>query len=212
MTKKIRALILSCTTILLCVTVAVAGTFALFTDSASIRNHLKAGTLDIELNRILLTGETLAADGTVSTVNNTEEVAFTEGTSRTVFDTENSVVVPGSFFEATMEIVNNGNVAFGYWIEVVPASGTTADDLLSQLTFTVTPLSGTPVSETIDADGKLSLGSETSHVATVSATTENTTFKVKVSFENSTTKGENDKAKGQELDFDLIVYAVQATA
>ena len=45
--RRKRALLISCSVILLCVSIIVGMTYALFTDSVSVNTHLQAGNLDI---------------------------------------------------------------------------------------------------------------------------------------------------------------------
>ena len=51
-TSRKRTLLVSCAVILLCMTVIIGMTWALFTDTHTVKNHLKAGDLDITLERI----------------------------------------------------------------------------------------------------------------------------------------------------------------
>lgn len=52
--KKLRALLSAALTIMLSVSIGVAGTYALFSDSAEVTNHLQAGTLELGLTRTKL--------------------------------------------------------------------------------------------------------------------------------------------------------------
>ena len=49
--NKRRAMLVSCAVILLCMAIIGGMTFALFTDRATISNHLQAGDLQITLKR-----------------------------------------------------------------------------------------------------------------------------------------------------------------
>ena len=124
-TNRKRALIVSAAIILLCMTIIVGMTFALFTDTRRVTNHLKAGDLQITLKRIELTKTTLDDSGylvTLPTDTNVKE--FTDPTDENVFGLtmENGAVtekiVPGSKFVATMQIENNSDVAFKYWARI----------------------------------------------------------------------------------------------
>ena len=48
-TNRKRALLVSASVILLCMTIIVGMTWALFTDTATVENHLQAGDLNITL-------------------------------------------------------------------------------------------------------------------------------------------------------------------
>lgn len=52
--KKLRALLSAALTIMLSVSIGVAGTYALFSDSVEVTNHLQAGTLELGLTRTKL--------------------------------------------------------------------------------------------------------------------------------------------------------------
>ena len=51
MTKRKRSVLLSILTLVLCLSVVAAGTYALFTDDVTFEEHLNAGSLDITLIR-----------------------------------------------------------------------------------------------------------------------------------------------------------------
>ena len=53
-TNRKRALLVSASVILLCMTIIVGMTWALFTDTQKVNNHLQAGDLSITLKRIPL--------------------------------------------------------------------------------------------------------------------------------------------------------------
>ena len=53
-TKTLTKLLMASLTLMLSVSVAVAGTFALFSDKTNVTNHLSAGTLKIGLERVEL--------------------------------------------------------------------------------------------------------------------------------------------------------------
>ena len=63
MKNKIKILFISYAVILLCTCFIVTGTYALFTDSAKVTNHLKAGNLDIRLERVNLEYQVLNEEG-----------------------------------------------------------------------------------------------------------------------------------------------------
>ena len=68
---------------------------------------------------------------------NPEDVDFSGPTNRNVFDlSDGDKIVPGCKYIATLEVVNNTDVAFAYWIEIVP-TGDVDIALANQLEITV---------------------------------------------------------------------------
>ena len=65
MSKKSRTLLLSMVTACLCLVLIVVATYALFSDTVSVNNHLKAGKLEVGLERIGYTTCTLDDNGTL---------------------------------------------------------------------------------------------------------------------------------------------------
>jgi predicted ribosomally synthesized peptide with SipW-like signal peptide len=112
-------------------TVIIGMTWALFTDTQSVKNHLKAGDLKITLERTELVKKTLTLTGYLEETKVQDEtkdkpVQFTNPSDKNVFgldiDANDEVIekiVPGSKFAAKMKITNKSDVAFGYWIEIV---------------------------------------------------------------------------------------------
>ena len=215
-TNRKRTLLVSGAVILLCMSIIVGTTWALFTDTQKVTNHLKAGDLTATLTRIALTKKTLDDDGYLveTEVQKTTDAAvdFTNPTTKNVFDIgTDEKIVPGSKFVATMQIENNSDVAFGYWIEVVCTDKTNGEVLAKQLKISV------DANEKYFADGDLRVGSKDAFVGVIEKG-DNATFTVTVEFEdkgfefNETTRelsSVNNDAAGQNLTFDLVVYAIQ---
>lgn len=220
-TNRKRSLLVSGAVILLAMTIIVGMTWALFTDTQKVSNHLQAGDLSITLNRTELTKTTLNESGyLVELPKDTTVVNFSNPTDKNVFglttDKDGNVtekIVPGSKFVANMEIENNSDVAFGYWIEIVCTDKTNGADLAKQLKVTVN--TGEDAVSTVN-DG-LKIGSDKNYID-VLAIGEDGTFTVTVefedvgySFENGVLGSLNDAAEREDLKFDLVVYAVQVT-
>ena len=240
-TNRKRALLFSGSVILLCLTIVVGMTWALFTDTQKVNHLMKAGDLDITLKRVALTKTTIGEYGyldrdveiqklTDDPVDFTNTVA---NNGRNVFAmADNEVLVPGSEFTATMRIENHSDVAFGYWIEIVCSDATKASKLAEQVEVTIT------LSKDSDGDGNpdtfnkkvgegLKIGKADDLISTVGAIKDaNTandinsdTFTVNVLFKdlgytfdaNDGLSSPNDDAMGQTIDFDLVVYAIQVT-
>ena len=211
-TNRKRALLVSASVILLCMTIIVGMTWALFTDTQKVTNHLQAGDLSITLKRTELTKTTLNAQGKlVTSAPDTTTKNFSNPTDENVFGiVEGEKIVPGTKYVAKMQIENNSDVAFGYWVEIVCTDKTNGADLAKQLKVTVN--TGTDASASVN-DG-LTVGSSSNYVGEliIGATAEFTvTVEFLDSFVAENNIDHNDLAQGENLSFDLVVHAVQAT-
>lgn len=223
-TNRKRALLVSASVILLCMTIIVGMTWALFTDTVTVENHLQAGDLNITLERTKL--ETYSIDATTgylaSTTNN-DVVNFSNPTGKNVFDlTTGSKIVPCSSYTATMKISNNtavgsGNaqnsdVAYDYWIEIkLDVSGLTTEEIEAlkldeQLKITVSSEELAEPKAALLSEG-LTVGSSSAPIGTLTLG-DTDEFTVKMEFVDGSN---NNAAKTQKLTFDLIVHAVQRT-
>lgn len=211
-TLRTRALLVSSAVILLAMTLIIGVTWALFTDTQKVSNHLQAGNLSITLERIELTKKTLNLDGyLVDLPVDTSIVDFSNPTAANVFGIgEKEKIVPGSTFTAKMDISNNSDVAFGYWIEIVCEDQEAGANLAKQLRVTVN--TGTDTSAIVNQG--LIVKGENGYVGEV-AVGKHAEFTVTVEFLDSFVEENkiesNDFAKGETLAFDLVVHAVQAT-
>ena len=211
-TNRKRALLISSSVILLCMTIIVGMTWALFTDTQKVSNHLQAGDLSITLKRTELTKTTLNAQGKlVTSAPDTTTKNFSNPTDENVFGiVEGEKVVPGTKYVAKLQIENHSDVAFGYWIEIVCTDKTNGADLAKQLKVTVN--TGADASASVN-DG-LTVGSSSNYVGEliIGATAEFTvTVEFLDSFVAENNIDHNDLAQGENLSFDLVVHAVQAT-
>ena len=208
MTKRKRSVLLSFTTMMLCLALVVGGSYALFSDQVALTTHLKAGTLDITLERTNLVTKALdRKTGFLTNAESDELVNFSRPNDRNVFDIESTdKIVPGCHYTATMKITNNTDVAFAYWVQVInKATGEITPALAEQLKVTVTAKDGTVIEGTV-IDG-LQVGSATDPI-NVLAIGDYESFDVSLEFldlEN------NNLAKNQSLNFDIVVHAVQVT-
>lgn len=220
--RKRSAILVSCLVILLCMSIIGGVTWALFSDSEKITdNHLRAGELDITLERTKLTKTYLdpATGYLVEADPDTTTKDFTNNNKENVFDVAvadqngegGELIAPGCTFVADLKLTNNSDVAFKYWVEI-ELSEDADPDLAKQLKIVVT-VDGKDYEV---ENGKLIAGSEGSPLATL-AKTKSGTFTVSVEFLDSFDANNgfdyyyNDDAQGDALDFDLVVYAVQAT-
>ena len=97
-------------TILICVALIAVGSYALFSDTTRVTNHLQAGDLDIKLWRIDLAGKGLDDKGFMTDVKDTLDKDFTSTTTDNIFNLDNTkYVVPTSKYVAEMMIARNQN-------------------------------------------------------------------------------------------------------
>lgn len=237
-TNRKRSLIISSSVILLCMVIVVGMTWALFTDTQNVTNHLKAGDLKITLKRTELTKKTLDTSGYLVETQvqkaTDDPVTFTNPTDKNVFGLtmENGEVtekiVPGSKFVATMQIENHSDVAFKYWARIDCKDEDVKKRLAEQLIVVVyTDKNGDGVIDTegddaeknegIVADG-LKIGDDTKYIGLLEkADKENFIISVEFddkgyTYKNGVLTSANDAAQNQDVEFDLVVYAVQVTA
>lgn len=236
-TNRKRALLVSGSVILLCMTIIVGMTWALFTDTETVFNHLVAGDLQITLKRVELTKTTLDEHGFLVTSNpDASVIDFSDPANgdKNVFglktDGNGSVtekIVPGSKFVAKMQIENNSDVAFGYWVKIVCKDQSATKELAKQLKVKVyTDKNGDGIIDTSSegdestiANG-LTVGDHlNSNYIGVLGIGDVENFIVSVEFNdlgydydtNGVLTSGNDEAQGKATEFDLVVYAIQVT-
>ena len=204
MIKKRRIVLMSLVTFMLCLALVAGGTYALFSDQVTLTTHLKAGTLDITLERTNLVARTLNSEtGFLGYVSNSEIVDFSKPTDRNVFDIDyTDKIVPGCAYHATLKLTNNTDVAFMYWVEIVNRADKDLA-LADQLKVSVKVGEGEKTSEIL-SDG-LNVGSQAKPIG-ILAKSEAESFVVSLEFLDLAV---NNAAKNQSLDFDVIVHAVQ---
>ena len=221
MTKRKRSLLLSAMTLMLCLALVAGGTYALFTDSETLRTHLVAGDLDITLKRVGLESKALGEGGFLysSGVDDTV-VDYTNGKNRhiNVFGIDDkTLIVPCSSYIATMEITNDeSDVAFGYWVEIYqtndPDNPNKISDaeLLSQIEVKIEAANGKVITKRL-SEG-LNLGDE-DHPIAIIPTGGMDNFKVTLTFVDDRVDSNiiNNHAMNNNAYFDVIVHAVQVT-
>lgn len=207
--NKTKILLLSCALVVCILALLIGVTYALFSDGALVKNHLDAGKLEITLERTKLSATRLSTTtGLLETpAANTTVTDFTGTNKENLFGlASGELTAPGCSYTADMRITNNGDVAFLYWVEIVLDTEAKSDsELASQLTVTITSGSAS-VSKKL-SEG-LTLG-EGDGIAVVMIG-KYSDFTITVSFDNLE-NDVNNQAKGQEVNFDVIVHAVQAT-
>lgn len=204
MTKRKRVILTSFSVILLCLCSIIGITYALFTDSVSVENHLQAGSLEVSLTRTHLEYCVLDEEGYLHVYEEEADLELTTSTKENVFGltATDCKIAPGSYFDAQLELENKGTVAFTYNVTIKLLSESNA--LSEQLEVTVTHSDGSVTTKKLselNAGLKIEAGEMTSEITSQ-------TFSVKVEFIDDSN---NNSAQSQSVIFDLIVEAVQAT-
>lgn len=225
---RTRTMLISASMVLLCLCVIVGATYALFTDTATVYNHLQSGDLDLRFERTYLEYTKLDENGFMKKYTVTAPADFTDTnvdySKSNIFGFEDKdangkerVIVPGSYVKADLKIANDGNVAFDYEAFIVLKEGVN-ENLAKQLLVTVTKKDGTvlvnakPLSEMVASTASVNGFKITSGEGI--GINDSAEFTVYVSFaddEVNTDIGDNDDAQNQSVAFDLIVNAVQHT-
>lgn len=239
-TNRKRALLVSGSVILLCMTIIVGMTWALFTDTRTLTNHLKAGDLSITLVRKTLTKAAVYEDGKLNGEITYDEknggfLNFTEADHTNIFKLANEnaqtaeLVLPGSYYTAEMVISSDENdVDCIYWLGVVvkDAEGNLVnvpDSVLNGvIDISVKVDNGTdnpPELRVSDYGNDFQIGTPESPLGTLTKGSEQT-FYVTMRFvdngydynedERTLTSVDND-LMGKGYEFDIVVYAVQKT-
>ncbi len=229
MEKRTKTLLLSILTLCICTVLVVGGTFALFTDKATVNNHLSAGNLDVGLYRTSYNECVLDADGLMAVSDENTDRINLVADGKALFNVTNAA--PTSWYQATIEVSNLGSTAFDYGMCILweTDDSTTESEkaLASQIKITITSKN---ISDEV-ADGKVTVTDESGNPVEVNYVTfmldecgleENKislgyllknagveTFTVKAEFVND---GANNSAKLATLDFDVQVYATQKTS
>lgn len=205
LTKKRRSVLMSVMTVMLCLTLIAGGTYALFSDQVTLTTHLKAGTLDITLERIKLVTKTIDNDSGYLKDNDPsfEKVDFSKPTNRNVFDIDSGhKIVPGCSYTATLQLTNKTDVAFAYWIEIINRDFNGLE-LADQLEVSVKLGEGNEASKILSQG--LTVGSSSNPIGILTKTS-SAVFDVSLVFADL---ANNNDAMNQSLNFDVVVHAVQ---
>lgn len=218
MTKRKRSVLLAVLTLMLCLALVAGGTYALFSDKVILNNHLQAGTMDITLMRTNLKTKSLnSATGFLVETENPEDIDFSKpydpndpnAKNKNVFDiTDETLIVPACMYSAEMQLTNNTDVAFGYWLEIV------FDDkvdltLAEQLKITVKTVDDNKSISKMLKDSAGLIGAEDDPIG-ILAKTGSALFTITVEF-CDLDHSVNNNAKNTSFDFDVVVHAVQVT-
>ncbi len=204
--------------ILICLTILIGATLGLFSDGATVHNHLQAGDLEADLWRTNLEYTSLNSVGKLvpTVIDKDLDLSNTKLPEKNVFglDSSNMVIVPRSYVKADMEIRNLGNVAFDYTVKLVFTGDTSRDNAFAkQLNITITDPTG-KTSETVSLDkftkdGNYYVLFSGELLASADRTTYTKAgFTVQVAFKDDSTI--NNQSQAAIATFDLIVEAVQS--
>lgn len=197
--RKTRTILAACLTTMVCIAMIVVGTYALFTDSVDLSNHLQAGTLKVKLERTNLKWAKLDSAGYLETGEDAATKDFTEPTTDNIFGIgEDVLVVPGAYYQATLKLTNNGSVAFDYTVKIVLKSNSNA--LAEQLIVTVDGDAATAKA--------LSAGENVVSSGSLDKTDSNRSKEFTIKIEFADVEDNND-AQELTVNFDLVVVAVQ---
>lgn len=210
--KRLKTLLVCALSIMLCVAAVAVGTYALFSDNVTVKNHLQAGTLKATLTRTeLVKTEVGKDDGYLHTSRVRDPKDFTNSTTDddNIFDlADGAILVPGSTYEATMKIENKGTVAFDYNVTVVLTTPQCAESeaFANQLKFTTGKVGETGTSTTLAAAGSNPIFS--GFLKGGDASEESFFIKIEFVNEDGTV---NNAAQAGDVKFDLVVTATQQT-
>lgn len=208
--RKKRAVTLSLAAILLCMCLIVGGTYALYTDRATIGNHLQAGTLNLTLVRTDLTYTVLNQEtGYTEEKRVDADKDFSASTNDNIFGFEQGKplqMVPGSYFQADLTVgrKEENGVAFDCFVELKLLKDSDPA-FAEQLLVSITDSDGQTL---LEGSSLADLLGESVLLGRIAAPTDRYSFTVQVEFSE---RADNNNARGGEVWFDLVVSAVQAT-
>lgn len=207
-----KILAIYCSIVLICLTAIIGASYALFNQTISVGNHLQAGNLEANLTRTNLEYAILDSDGVLTKTVVDTDVDFTNKTKENIFGLDkDSRIVPGSYFEAEMQLANNGTVAYDYSVEIhiLSNSDEGVNELAKQLkvTFKVgekeeSHMLSELIEQASKTGGKYTIAEGRMPIES------NASFTVRVEF---VLADNNNDAQDQACAFDLVISAVQAT-
>lgn len=222
--KKERLLLISCLLLALCIGIIIGIIIGVSlsnqTNPFSAVHHLNSGTLDITMKRTSLEYRIPGDDGHMQVINVSDELDFTESTANNVFglDSDDILIVPGSYFEAEMELTNDTQTAVAYSV-MVYLNGE-PNELAKQLRVIVTRFDGITEQRMLSEFGTgmpIQLGE-------IAVGVDAQSFRVRVEFLNDVVynaglpegtpkedRMNNNAAQSQTISFDLAVTATRAS-
>ena len=219
--KKINALLLSAVTILMSVTLMVVGSFALFSDTVTIQNSQQAGELKVTLIRASVVTTNLNASGVTETATDDADKTFEELKNESVFGfSDEDMLIPGMYSEASFVIANESDVAFGYYVKVelddennVKLAEQMKVSVVTGLTvsgdetnYTCATNADVESFEKMLSEG-LTVGAEDDFIGTVAVGTKQG-FSIRLTFD----EGATEDYMNLSTAFKVTIYAIQNTA
>lgn len=209
MGKKARVLLISMVTMCMSLALIVCATYALFTGQVDVNNHLAAGSLEVGFLWTGTDSYALNDKGVLEEQNDTFEtpVDLTLDNSE-LFNI--SGAVPGSSYTVNLQVSNQGSVAFEYGVRILwPKDGEQISEaqkkLAEQIEITVT--CGTKT-ETFLLSACAANDVDLGVLYADAKTDPSQDFSVTATFVDN---ADNNKVQSISLNFDLQVYATQAT-
>ena len=156
-----RALLTSILAICLCLVMLIGSTFAWFTDTASTGvNKIVAGNLDVALQMQNENGNWVSAEGQILKWKRASAAAAGDGTeanpnnSFTLVDSTQIFWEPGCTYQLQpIRVVNNGNLALKYKIQITGINGSAKLNKVIDWTFSVNE-----TTYTLDEEQRLAAG------------------------------------------------------
>lgn len=208
--SKVRALLIASVMIALCTAMIVGGTYALWSDSVTVSNHLSAGTLKVGLKRTYLEKYTLGTNMYMQTTTDDTETS----TTANVFGmADDELLVPTASYAARLKLINMGDVAIDYTIKIV-AKDTSNKDLAKQIKVAIGygEVGSVAYGEwkylATDDGETVNFTDFTVGNGTLDSTQTEKEFWVKIIFEDRT---DNNAAKNKRASFDVLIVATQKT-
>ena len=204
MKRRSKIILVVIALVLCCVASVIGATYGLLYETFSTRNHLIAGSLKVTLVRQRLISKNIDSNGNMRSVIDDSVKDFTSSTQDNIFGIgTDTLLVPGSSFTAEMNIGNNGNVAFYYYVEVIFNSVISDSEFASMLKFSVESANGVK-KETLIKDG-LTLGENDQGLGLVQVGASES-FTVKLEFLDD---DKNNNVENKFVIFDLLVHVEQ---
>ncbi len=214
MTKiKTRVFLSAMVLIMLAGLLITGGTYGLFTATNTVSNHLKAGNLNVSLERTTYYKKTVNSEGYLETYTYSSATDFTGAVNANIFGLEdNEVVVPGSQYGATLRLRNGkqvgstyvtSSVAFKYDVKLVVSSDSDSE-LAKQIyiQYTEGDTTTTTAKKISEVDNDLIFS------GTMTRNDSYHDFTIEIFFIDLDT---NNAAQNKKVNFDLIIEAVQLT-
>ena len=200
---KMRILLSASVLGMLSISLLVGGTYALFSSTSSVKNHLKAGNLNVSLVRTRYSKTVIDKDGYLVTKENNETLDFTNANNKNIFGLEDDeLLVPTSSFSADIKITNNSSIAFDYTVTLDTDKIKSDSYLIDQLKVKVV--------EGNNVYSKLLSNCENYTIFSGTMETGDVVSKFTISLEFIDSYA-NNLAQDEVADFDLTVAAVQKT-